>query len=334
MSVRLEIVRDLLRRFPTSPSKTLAGIAYRDNPTVFLHAESARDAVREIRGAKGPARKLKYATADLIRPPQQPGDPFAQIPEGKTHFKEWGAFRITGPANALILSDIHIPYHDKAPLVATLNYGRKNGADTIILNGDTADFFSVSKWEKDPRKRKLKEEIETVRMFLVELRKLFPKARIIFKDGNHEERWTSYLYCKAPEIVDMPEFELPEVLKFKDAGIEDYVTDKRCIRLGNLNVIHGHEYRFAISNPVNPARGLFLRAKAHALCAHFHQKSEHSEKNVEQKTIATWSTGCLCGMHPDYAPYNNWSHGFAMVQVDKDGGFEVQNKYIAAGKVY
>jgi hypothetical protein len=121
------------------------------------------------------------------------------------------------------------------------------------------------------------------------------------------------------------------MLNIKDA---DYVTDKRPIRLGELNIIHGHEYKFAISNPVNPARGLFLRCKAYAMCGHFHQSSYHSEKNVEQNKIATWSTGCLCDMHPDYAPYNNWSHGFAFVETFADGKFEVQNKIIAHGRVF
>ena len=110
--------------------------------------------------------------------------------------------------------------------------------------------------------------------------------------------------------------------------------DKRPIRLGKLNVIHGHEYRFSISNPVNPARGFFLRTKTHVLGSHFHQPSHHSETNLEGCMISAWSTGCLCNVHPEYSPINNWGQGFAFVVVDKEGAFRVENLRIVGGKVW
>jgi hypothetical protein len=138
---------------------------------------------------------------------------------------------------------------------------------------------------------------------------------------------------KAPELLGVDRFEFKELFQLDKFGIE-LVEDKRVVKLGALNILHGHEYRFAISNPVNPARGLFLRCKAHAICGHFHQSSHHTEKTVEQKIIATWSTGCLCDLHPEYAPLNNWVHGFAFVESTSDGKFNVQNKVIRNGKVY
>jgi predicted phosphodiesterase len=233
----------------------------------------------------------------------------------------------------LVLADIHLPYHDRDALLLALKYGLDRKADTILLNGDTADFFAVSHWERDPRKRDLPGEIAAVRTFLEALREGFPKARIIFKLGNHEERWERYLFAKAPEVVGLDIFELGKILEFDDLGIEE-VRDMRPIRLGKLNVIHGHEYRFALSNPVNPARGFYLRAKTHVLGAHLHQSSQHTEKSLEGLVIGTWSTGCLCGLHPDYRPLNNWSHGFAFVEVVKDGGFHVANPRIIGGNIY
>jgi predicted phosphodiesterase len=333
MTPQNQIATELLTKFPKSHTKTLARIAFRDNPTVFKDLESARRSLRYRRGATGNADRASCANKQFHREPQRSGDPFRRIPKGLTHFNDWGPLQIDGRTRALVLSDIHIPYHDRGALVTAIRYGRQNRVDTVILNGDTCDFFSVSRWEKDPRKRKLKREIETAREFLATLRQLFPKARIIFKIGNHEERWESYLSVKAPELLGVDDFELGSILKLNDQGIE-LVGDKRPIRLGQLNLVHGHEYKFAISNPVNAARGLFLRAKAYAMCGHFHQSSYHTEKTIEQKIVATWSTGCLCEMHPDYAPLNNWAHGFAVVDVFPDGKFEVQNRCIRHGKVY
>jgi hypothetical protein len=99
-------------------------------------------------------------------------------------------------------------------------------------------------------------------------------------------------------------------------------------------VLHGHEYRFPITNPVNPARGLFLRAKALAMCFHFHQTSQHSERNLAGKIMSTWSIGGLMDLHPDYRPLNNWNHGFAIVPFNSSGEFEVESYRIIGGKAY
>lgn len=231
------------------------------------------------------------------------------------------------------MADLHIPFHDKAGVLTAIRYGKEHGADTVLLNGDIADFFSVSFWQTDPNRRNLRAELDTVREFIRSLRKEFPKARIIYKVGNHEERWKRFVISKAPEIYGMDEIEIGPLLRLGEHRVE-LVDEKRPVRLGQLNVLHGHEYSFAISNPVNPARGLFLRCKAHAITSHFHQVSHHSEKTVEGGSIATWSTGCLCDINPEYRPLNNWSHGFAFVKVDADGKFHVDNKVLKSGKLY
>ena len=38
-------------------------------------------------------------------------------------------------------------------------------------------------------------------------------------------------------------------------------------------------------------------------------------------------------MSPDYSPYNQWNHGFAMVHINTDKTFEVENKMLIGGKV-
>lgn len=331
-TLQQEIVTSLLTKFPKAKSLTLARIAYRDNKKVFRNLESARGSVRYARGNKGKTA-LKHVDKEFVREPQTPGDPFAAFPEGKSDFENWESLQVSGRQNVLVLADIHIPFHDRPALLSAIEYGKKNGVDTVLLNGDTSDFFSVSFWEKDPRKRKFKEELETTKEFLRSLREVFPKARIIYKIGNHEERWERYMRVKAPEVLDVAAFQFEAILELAKYGIE-LVTDKRPVRLGELNVIHGHEYRFAISNPVSPARGLFLKCKAYALCGHFHQASYHTDKTVEQKVLATWSTGCLCDLHPEYMPMNNWCHGFCYVELFDDGKFNLQNKVIRNGKIY
>ncbi len=328
MTPRKELFTQLTQKFPRVSSNALGRMAYKESPALFTNEKSAIVAAVQARNGQKSQKLKPY----LPKTEFQPGDAFKSFPSGKRHFENWGPIRYTGPFRALILQDIHIPYHDKRALMAAIEFGKQRDANLILLNGDIVDFFSISFWEKDPRKRNLGAEIKTAKNFIQSIKDTFPKADFIYKLGNHEERWERYFFVKAPELLGVPEFELDKILGLKEGEL---IRDKEPIQLGDLNVLHGHEYRFAISNPVNPARGLFLRAKAMALCGHFHQSSQHTEKTVEEKNMATWSAGCLCDLHPDYRPMNNWNHGFAFVTVHSSGKFEVENKYISAnGKIY
>lgn len=238
-----------------------------------------------------------------------------------------------GPARVGILSDIHVPYHDDAVIELALRHLKKLNIDTLILNGDTMDFFGLSKFQKDPRQINFASEIAQGKQFLDACRAIFPKARIIFKWGNHDTRFENYLILKAPELLSVPDFQMCNVLGFEELGIEE-VKDDRPIAVGKLNVIHGHEYKFSISNPVGAARGIFMRANVHSLCGHFHQSSSYSKRNLEQKVISCFSTGCLCQINPEYRRLNDWCHGFAFCELDAEDGFSVHNYRIFEGRIY
>lgn len=331
MTYQQTVISGLINKFPNAGSRTIARIAYRENKELFPDEEAARTAVRRARGNQG---DKKRHLAIKPRPNGSCRDTFGALPKPREHFRSgWGAVQFGGPLRALILADVHIPYHDSTATAAALDYGKERQADFVLLNGDIADCYAQSFWETDPRERDFPAEIEAVKQFLGTVRSMFPKARIVYKLGNHEERHIRYLMRKAPELLGVADFEFESVFGLKPLGIQ-LIGGMRPIRLGKLNVIHGHEYRFSISNPVNPARGFFLRAKTHCLGGHLHQSSQHSEKNLEQKVVSTWSTGCLCDLHPEYRPLNGWNHGFAFVEVDTDGVFNVQNLKIIDGKTY
>ena len=105
------------------------------------------------------------------------------------------------------------------------------------------------------------------------------------------------------------------------------------MKLQSLNIIHGHEFSGGFFSPVNIARGLFLKANATAIQGHNHQTSENSITTINGDLITTWSTGCLCELHPAYMPFNKWNWGFAYIEQNKDT-FEVLNKKIRKGKVF
>lgn len=326
-------LQELLAKFPDAPALTLAKKAYRECPQMWASLESCRNAVRYHLGSLGSKNRRGLSDKRFMREPRKAGWSDV-IPEALVQLPDWKAEVIEGPQRVLLLNDIHIPFHDPEALEVALEHGLTQRPTMVILNGDIADHYSCSEYVKDPRVRDFPKEVLAVKQFLSGLRKRLGKAcRIVYKMGNHEERYNRMLVHRSPDLLGIPDFEWSSVFGLAENKIE-LVEHKRPIRLGKLNVIHGHEYTFAISNPVNAARGLFLRGKTHAICGHFHQSSNHSEKNLDGTVISTWSIGALCDLHPEYRPLNNWNHGFAFVEIEKSGAFHVESLRVLNGKAW
>jgi predicted phosphodiesterase len=238
--------------------------------------------------------------------------------------KKWEPFELGGGIRVGILSDIHIPYHDERALAAAVDYLKRRRPDVVLLNGDYGDFYSISRFTKNPKKRNFKREIKLQRDGLKWLRSQFPKARLVYKMGNHDERYDHWLWNHAPEISDLPQVRLPSILGCKKLGIE-VVGDGRPVMAGKLAIFHGHEMNGGPFAPAMPARSCFLRTTASVLVGHHHRTSTHVEPNWKHEEIACWSVGCLCDLTPEYARVNKYNQGLSLVDVGEDGQFEVAN---------
>lgn len=310
------------------PTLKLARIMYDDNNLLFKNIEDARASLRYIEG-KGGVKKItkKIIDSEYYKNESRPKNPYNLPASDETKYEPY----ILNYKKPLILSDIHVPYHSISALTAAIDYGKHIKPDSILLNGDFFDFFGLSRFLKDPKKRSFSDELTAGGELIKTLKKIF-KAPIIFKVGNHEERYNHFLWQKAHEIIGVDELTLYELIK-KRAGDIEYVDQKRIIKAGKLNIIHGHEFVTGISTPVNIARGLFTKGKVSAVQGHNHQTSEHTEPTMNDDIITTWSVGCLSELHPTYMPINKWNHGCASIEIKKDGTFEVDNKRIYSGKV-
>jgi predicted phosphodiesterase len=200
---------------------------------------------------------------------------------------------------------------------------KKSKIDTLLINGDFADFYQVSRHQRDPNHRKLSVELKLVVEGLEWLRSEFPKQKIVYKMGNHEERWDHFIWNRAPEIYDLANVRIDELLQLKRLKIE--MVGDNPIMLGKLPVLHGHELGKSIFSPVNPARGAFLRTHHTVLVGHSHQTSGHADTDMFHSETFVWSTGCLCDLTPTYARVNRWNHGMAFVEVANDKSFDVAN---------
>ena len=312
------------------PSRKLARIMHRDYPAIFFSEDNARTVLRYIEGKIG---KNNYKPKDkhLFMPPR-PMNPY-NLPQSYEEKREPLVLPLACN-NILLISDLHIPYHNIEAITLAIDYGIEHKVNTIFINGDLLDCAMVSKFEPDMRKRRLKEEFDLCKDFLRQLRFCFPNAEIYWLKGNHDTRWEKFLMSKVHEIWDDPYFHLEERLRLNEERIK-ILDDKILVKAGKLAITHGHHIFKGIFVPVSPARGAYMRAKQNVIVGHLHRPSYHPETDMEGNIVAAWSMGCLCELKPNYSPLvSNSQHGFAHVVVDSDGNFTVINKTIINGQVH
>lgn len=321
-----DLVINYLRRFPKAGSLTLAKTIYSGNKLLFTNIECVRLLVRRQRQAAGKYHRDHVHTDEFKRTPeeieQKKLNPYG-LPQSCSD--DWKPIKFPiKKGRGLILADAHIPYHDVNALTLAIEWAHKNAyCDFVLFMGDMQDHYALSKFQKNPKARKFKEEILDMNIFLDAIQKEFTSAQIIYQEGNHENRLKKYLMLKAPEIFDMEEFLWSERLEFKKRGII-HVNYDVPMQAGKLNILH--ELRGS-SSTVNPARGAYLKSLECIIIAHHHRTSQHAETSFSRRLDTAWSIGCTCCLWPDWARINKWNHGCAGLEVDgKD--FEVQNMRI------
>lgn len=305
------------------PTLKLARILYRDNPLVWRDVEAARACLRTIEGKYG--KNCKTKVSRLM--PERPRNPYNLPP---TAAIDWSPHVVADVERILVFSDVHVPFHWPDAITAMLD--RCGDVDLVIINGDLFDFHGISRFLKDPGHKRFAEEIQ-IGTDLIKRIQDETVAPVLFKLGNHDERYEHFLWQKAEEIADLEDFRLEQILARRVPEGLSIVKDKRIIQVGSLNIIHGHEFMRGFTSPVNIARGLYLKGKTSALQGHHHRTSEHTEVDMNGKVTKTWSTGCMCHLTPQYMPINSWDHGFATIDVTGDE-YHVDTYVVSNGRVY
>ncbi len=331
------VAEEYCTKFKKSATRTLARLLYKENITLYKNYDDARTFINVIRGKSGSFHRNSSLDKSLYETEYKSSNsgnsnPY-KIPESY-EIKREPFVLPKANKNILVISDLHIPYHNIEAITLAIDYGKKENVDTIIINGDLLDFYMLSRFHKDPRKRKVHEELEAARQFLQVLRFHFKGANIYFLLGNHDVRYQMWLESKAVDLLGCEEFELGSLLRVGELGIQ-LIDDKTLIKAGKLIITHGHLVIRGVFAPVNAARGAYMRAKQSVLIGHTHKISEHTETNMDGEITTTWSTGCLSELSPDYNPFaNGYAHGFAHVKItDNEGRFSVNNIRIYKGNI-
>lgn len=231
-----------------------------------------------------------------------------------------------------ILSDIHIPFFDKTSLNLALERSKQKKIDFLYLNGDILDFYAISHFNRNPERKFVKPEIDKAVNILKDIRKAFPKIKIFYKVGNHEDRLSNFIWTKSPELTGLSCLNLESLLCFDELKIIK-IESGQVAKMGKLYVFHGHELGKGNGMQINTARNLRLKAGTNALQGHWHRNNNDVSRNAGQKIQSGYTTGCLCELNPAYAPFNQWTHGFAEIEIDKNGNYILDNRIIIDGSI-
>jgi hypothetical protein len=121
------------------------------------------------------------------------------------------------------------------------------------------------------------------------------------------------------------------LLQLEHFGIE-FVPYHKHVQIGHLHIMHGHHIK---GSGANIASTILNKAGVNIMFGDRHRSQEATRKRFDGSIIGAWAVGCLCPLSVSYSLYNpDWINGFAIVESNQDGTFQVENKRIIGDNIY
>jgi len=233
----------------------------------------------------------------------------------------------------LVCGDTHVPFHEPKAVSALLGFLKRNQKriDRLILLGDMADFYTISRWRKDPKRQLLlQDEMDLTAKLLKDIRAAY-KGPINYLEGNHEDRLTKYLFDKAPQAGTLRDMSVPGQFRLGDLGIQ-WVPSTEDLIIGGLRYTHGDQIQGTTKYGAAKLLEVF---QVNVMGGHIH-RPDFAFRRSRAGVIRGWIVPCLCDLKPSYVMgVSNWAHGFNLVH-DCGGSysrFHVETVMIDNGKV-
>jgi predicted phosphodiesterase len=220
----------------------------------------------------------------------------------------------------VFICDLHIPYEDKKIVELILKFLDDYRPEYLILGGDIIDFYSLSKFNKDPKRAlDIQKDLDKTFNFLKKLRELLPSTKIIYIKGNHESRLKKYKWSKAPELAYLRCLSYEKLFRLEELNIQ--WEDKRW-NFGKAWFMHGDKLS---KHSGDSARKNREEYGVNCITAHSHRTGKSNLTNLGGN-YGAWESGCLCSLNPEYMEsLPNWQQGFSVITDYKQKIFYVNN---------
>jgi hypothetical protein len=236
---------------------------------------------------------------------------------------------------ALVIGDTHFGVECWDTLNIFLKTVDELKPEKIILNGDTVDLLSISRYSKDPRHtHSLYDEILAYHKFLKILHDITEpyQTEIIETNGNHsgngvEGRWWRYISSSddIKQLLCIP--NIAENLSYSKVFhpneswsriklLDSNEDEESIVELPDgLFVMHGDVVR---KNGGFSARGVFEKRYASTITNHTHRIGSTCQRiprigSRPDQIIKNYENGCACKLNPTYVSGANWQNGFSIV---------------------
>lgn len=223
---------------------------------------------------------------------------------------------------AIIWPDTHLPYHDQKAVNLIKSVAKDICPDEIVFLGDILDFYHISLWPKDPEiEGSLIDEIDCGIKLFTEIRDLFPKASIVYLEGNHEHRLTRFLNEKCAQLFGI--INLPTLLHLEKLKIKfiPYGPSQRYNVLGS-SLIARHE---PLGGGVHCAYQSVTKAQKSMIFGHTHRIQEFQIVSIDGENYRGISSGWLGDKNHRVMQYvkshHQWAQGFSVVTLMPSGLF-------------
>ena len=205
------------------------------------------------------------------------------------------------------------------------------------MGGDWLDFYGLSRFSKDPiRALQTQDDIDGLKKYIYKIRKLLPNTKIIYLEGNHEDRLTRYKWTKCPEMTYIRALGLPKLLDLDQLDIE-FISYNKYWHYKKIYFVHGD---IVSKHSGYTAKNLLEKWGVNIICGHSHRTGKHNRTTLGGNQGA-WESGCLCDTDPEYVKGKaNWQTGMSVVEYYKDKIFYVHNidivdhSFLYNGKYY
>ena len=241
----------------------------------------------------------------------------------------------------MFLSDLHVPFHDKAALRLVMEVIADFKPSILVSNGDFLDCAAISRHSKDPRRALgFKKELNAANEILDQLDSLCPDARKIFLEGNHEQRLIRYLEEKAPELAELDEVSIPSLLKLKQRGWK-HVAYKDDVKVGKIYVTHdvGAAGRYNAFKCLDTYQASIVTGHTHRL-SYVVEGDAAGGRKVSAQFGWLGDVNAIDWMHRVKAR-REWTTGFGYGYVDPRSGYVylvpvpiVKGTVVVEGKLY
>lgn len=207
----------------------------------------------------------------------------------------------------VFVSDLHAPFHSVPAVGAALSIIEAIQPDRVVLNGDIADYFAISRHNRNAsRLDSLQGEIDTANELRAAFRAAAPDAVIDETEGNHDSRLRTFVASEAAALGSLRVLDPANLNAWAENGIRPHGAEGFLLRPYFL-VYHGTRARQVTGTT---ARAELGAAGINGTSGHTHRLGPGYDRSGYGPRREWWESGCLCQLTPDYitgAP--DWRNG-------------------------